>query len=408
MKKITLLALFTLCAFSSCQKDLYDPEQAKKNEKFTDLVIPQNFDWSMTREVTSQLTSTSDVEVSVYTDKTCTEGSQIAKYTVSPENNIPVIFTLPTALKELYVKQENGQIQTVSIENNAINMNVVPMPSARSITTRDKNNDESEFKSGWYTVMFEDQFPQLGDYDFNDFVANYKYSTTYSQKNDNKHHLIKVDINFKVNAIGGMLPYYPCLRIADISAANDTKTEITIESETENKTVNRLYDEFDHNNKSITLAFDNLTLKPNAQNYVNTFKDKETVKPIEISISIVFNNGKGVDQAAEKLGTLDFEIFLLKKDGVEIHKKGKTALHYTYPNSEIEGGAGNEQYCNDKNYVWMIEVPAKISHVIEKESFLKAYPNFSKWAISGGNDLIDWYKNNVNSEYTIDLSKYNN
>ena len=56
----------------------------------------------------------------------------------------------------------------------------------------------------------------------------------------------------------------------------------------------------------------------------------------------------------------------------------------------------------------MIEVPAKISHVIEKESFLKAYPNFSKWAISGGNDLIDWYKNNVNSEYTIDLSKYNN
>ncbi len=29
-------------------------------------------------------------------------------------------------------------------------------------------------KNGWGTIMFEDQFPSLGDYDFNDFVVNYK------------------------------------------------------------------------------------------------------------------------------------------------------------------------------------------------------------------------------------------
>ena len=32
-----------------------------------------------------------------------------------------------------------------------------------------------EYPSGYGTVMFEDMYPQLGDYDFNDFVAWYKY-----------------------------------------------------------------------------------------------------------------------------------------------------------------------------------------------------------------------------------------
>ena len=54
-------------------------------------------------------------------------------------------------------------------------------------------------RNGWGTLMFEDLWPAYGDFDFNDFVVNYKIQLYMQNKN-------KVDamlIGVRVKAVGG-------------------------------------------------------------------------------------------------------------------------------------------------------------------------------------------------------------
>ncbi|MDO5571235.1 MAG: LruC domain-containing protein [Bacteroidales bacterium] len=59
------------------------------------------------------------------------------------------------------------------------------------------NNEISYSREG--TLAFEDNWPQKGDYDFNDFVTNYKYSFVKSESSNN---ITAIVLSFKVAAIG--------------------------------------------------------------------------------------------------------------------------------------------------------------------------------------------------------------
>ncbi|MDD3036625.1 LruC domain-containing protein [Bacteroides sp.] len=399
MKKLALIFTATICFLSSCQKDLYDPEQAKQNQKMTDLVIPADFNWEMTQNVTSNLTSRANTRVSVFTDSECT--NKIGEYTVYSEaNEVPIVFNVPSALKELYVQPQGQSAQAVKIENGSINQELI-----QTTTIRGGKNDDTEdieeydtFERQWYTVMFEDMFPKLGDYDFNDFVANYKYSTKWSSKNNPKLESITIDV--RINAIGGNLPYSPYLRIEGLNSANN------ISSITPSEYVERIRQGTDNGNgagnKSITLKLKNLDFTPKPYEFINTQTDQSIKDPETITITIDFKNGGNNEN---QVGALDFDFFLANDNGIEIHKKGKKPVlkGNTYP-TNIEGGEGNDFYSNEKNYIWAIEIPGEVHHAIEKADFLKAYTGFAKWAETGGVSNPEWYTGSVNTDLIIDLS----
>ena len=81
-------------------------------------------------------------------------------------------------------------------------------------------------KDGWGTIMFEDQFPSLGDYDFNDFVVNYKVQFQGIKKIDHEYTAQFIQIGLRLKAIGGIFPYSPYLRLKEINSDEVENIEV--------------------------------------------------------------------------------------------------------------------------------------------------------------------------------------
>lgn len=390
---------------TSCQKDLYDAEEAERNKKVSDLIVPENFNWEMSRKVTINLKSAIETKVSLFLSKECTAETQIAEYTISSVADLmPIELDLPASIDRIYAKEIGKTPEELTIQNNSIEYT---LPTTR--VAKPNTVEQSDiFYSTWYTVLLEDQFPLLGDYDFNDFVANYRYRTYYNiSPNGKKIKLSKIEVDLRINAIGGCLPYHPFLRINGLNSANNNTTIIGKDG-SGNQTNMRIY-YYDRGNKAMTIDISRFSLKPEWNKYINTVKDEKMMAPTTASITIDFNNqgentnSGGID--VEQKGRLNIEIFLMKKD-MEIHKKGMLPLNVgQYPHHEIQNGEGKTYYCNNKNLVWVIEVPELISHAIEKENFSRAYPRFNEWVTSGGEKAKDWY-HEKNKDKVIDLSNF--
>lgn len=187
---------------SSCEKnDVYDPSAAKKT---TDLVVPDGFDWSTTRDVTVTMTSQVATFVSIYLDEACQQ--LVAELPVEVGTN-SVTLSVPSANSYIWMKYpvKNGGEETQKVD---IKKAVATRGSASSWTAESLFPDYAETVSGnvaiyqpnkanFGTIMFEDMWPELGDYDFNDFVVNYKAEITKEQN------VVHVGMTLKLRAMGG-------------------------------------------------------------------------------------------------------------------------------------------------------------------------------------------------------------
>lgn len=50
-------------------------------------------------------------------------------------------------------------------------------------------------------------------------------------------------------------------------------------------------------------------------------------------------------------------------------------------------------YLTDTNLPWAINIYEKFDYPIEKQEALWVYSKFAEWAMSGGAQFPDWYKN---------------
>lgn len=82
--KIIFKSLFVLASVSilaSCANDdVYNPDNARNTG---DLKVPANFDWTTSRTVTTSITSPSDTQISIYSDKDCKDSQLLAEVFVS-------------------------------------------------------------------------------------------------------------------------------------------------------------------------------------------------------------------------------------------------------------------------------------------------------------------------------------
>lgn len=196
MKKKTVLfasCLLGTLAFSSCEKNLYDEsKQPEKELQMKDLDIPADFQWKLTRvsETTVSSTIPTPTIVSFFLDEACSEEEKLATIPVYAEtSSLPL--SIPTYAKTLYAQYKNGSgamiKATMPINPDgsfSLSINDNNNTTSRAVTRGHDIEDDIDYdkgegviyhpKNGWGTIMFEDQFPSLGDYDFNDFVVNYK------------------------------------------------------------------------------------------------------------------------------------------------------------------------------------------------------------------------------------------
>ena len=384
MKKKNFLfasCLLGIFAFSSCEKNLYDEsKQPEEETKMTDLIVPKNFDWSDTQEVKAQITPAETI-VSVYLDKECKEEALLFQMDMNIESNdnqsVEFPIAIPTYVENVYVKYEGvDRISIVPVQDGKI---AIKAPQIQNIKSRAVINTKNSNKYGLLsingTLMFEDMYPQLGDYDFNDFVARYNLRILYKYSRG-KYYAHKMCISVQIRAVGGIYKYEPYIRLTKVKADN-------IIIETTEKNVKSIKGP----NGEAIISYKSPT-PPSGYKYYNTEKNEMTKPDKFKEIWITFKNPIEYEDVMDKNYNID--MYIAKENHKqEIHLKGYEPVYDQH-----------QDYADKNNFVWGIRTWGIFDHAIEGKNFLKAYPQFKGWVTSGGKEYKRWWEE-VDYRYVI-------
>lgn len=397
MKKYAVIALGVLVA-TGCIERISDkpntpPEGASETRE---LVVPASFDWKTTATVECEFTAAAAAVVSV---ALASDAEPFATFHVGGDAE-PVTLDVPTSVRSLYVSYPRSgggrATEAVEIANGKATFALPADAVPASRTRADIRNEVIHIPSGgWGTMMFEDLWPAYGDYDFNDFVLNYKIQL-YPQ---NKNMVREMLIGLRVKAIGGTLPFVPRLRIAGVQGVKVSLVEYqyggtNVPADQELVLLNPK----DANNPAV-LEFRGVNTKkyaPKGSAYLNTEPGCEVSDDDLVTVAYLVELRNPVWQHALTLEAFDF--FLADAGGREIHLGGMKPTPEGWAIYERESKNANTAkapgfyYSNDR-MVWAINIPENVSHAYEKTDFLKAYPDFAKWVQSGGAEAKEWYKN---------------
>lgn len=246
----------------------------------------------------------------------------------------------------------------------------------------------------WGTIMFEDLWPEYGDFDFNDIVFNYKIQLYLSSVNK----VAAMLIGFRINAVGGNIPYNLYLQLDKITNSDVAVVE-PYGSFTNGKDIKLKQLEGDAN-KPFIITFQNARENVNKKAgspFLNTEKGFEIPgdKLVTFGCYIEFENSQSI---TGKLKVEDFNFFIGyddKNQFKEIHIGGSKPSSWgenTYRTLKEKHNM-KDFYYGKNNLIWGVNVPAAIPHSYERIDFTKSYPNFIKWAESGGKEHADWYTN---------------
>jgi len=240
----------------------------------------------------------------------------------------------------------------------------------------------------WNTLMFEDMWPKLGDYDFNDLVIKYQYE--YYLNADNE--VVDLIAHFQVVASGadyangfGFKLDIPNASVLNVTGYVHSGTSITLNA---NKTEQGASDE------AVIVVYNNLKASLGSSMFnVNHQSTNQTIDPMAVHVYL-----NKVNQA--DVSTINPFIFVDQNRGQEIHLMGFT------PTSKADNklfGTGSDNsisgvyYRSTQGYPWGLDVPADVRHMLETIDFTIGYPDFVKWAESGGTQYTDWYRTNLYS-----------
>lgn len=240
-------------------------------------------------------------------------------------------------------------------------------------------------QGGFFTTLYEDLYPCMGDYDLDDLVHNY----TYEEGINSAGAVTSIKFDYKFPAMGGAFNNSFVLRVMD----EDNNSALSLESSNyySSTQIERLHDS---QNKTTLFIFNNIksmytTNKGAIVNTVNT-----DYPDIPVLLGTVTNINGAYDEFIRQDG----------KSGYEIHPL-YNKFHAKYPalnNPSMYNDSSNFLRCDDKSagitslfvnangFPWVLnDLPMDLPWPIEGVSILEAYPNFHSFVIS--NSTLDWY-----------------
>lgn len=286
-----------------------------------------------------------------------------------------------------------------------------------------QNEHLASLSSYFGYVAFEDQWPTVGDYDFNDLVAKYNYD--FALDADNEVRALTYSITFIAlgagwkNGIGLHLPVARSKVSNEESDISDALDEIVsgnlIMSDTVDDIVitisENINDDFFTVNTSEGPTIINTVYPENGE------EEPKLVAPETVTDRIYFSKDKHVKLS--DFGNLPFDIFLIQggpvPTGYEIHLPNTplTGSRDSYEDQRLEFGTkddgsneSSEIYFKTKgNLPWALHMPTMWTHPLEEHTILQAYPRFGYWASSNGARDSNWYtadNQNENHLFPVD------
>lgn len=248
------------------------------------------------------------------------------------------------------------------------------------------------------TLLFEDAWPQNGDYDFNDLVLGYGYTVVTNAKNK----VVELKGQAIIKAIGASYKNGFGIQLDKLSPSLITSVSGVKTDAPAWLSVNANGTEAGQTFANVVVIDNVSRLMPSAAGFtfVNTVPGEVFQKPDTTNFVINFE--------ADKVSLSDIVLnpyLIINQDRtLEVHLADKAptdkANNKNFATFDDDSNVGASRFYKNKNNLpWALDVPASIPYSIEQKSITDAYLNLSKWAGSNGVSYTDWY---------IDLTGYRN
>jgi LruC domain-containing protein len=257
------------------------------------------------------------------------------------------------------------------------------------VDVNDENPNISSYnypqgQDSFFTSLYEDLYPCMGDYDLNDLVHNYSYQEGINQNAA----VTEIIFDYKFPAMGASFNNSFVLRVIDED--NNAALSLNNGSVYASSEITRLHDE---QNKTTLFIFKNLkTIYTNNMGaIINTVQIDYANIPV-ISGKVININGA-------------YDEFILRNGelGQEIHPV-YNKFHSNYPALNLpsmyndssnflncsDNSSGNDLFVNANKFPWVLnDLPMDLPWAKEGVSILEGYPNFDDFVMS--NPGLDWY-----------------
>ena len=268
----------------------------------------------------------------------------------------------------------------------------------------EQNNSESNTSTTSYypsqngvaTLMYEDLWPEIGDYDFNDLVVNYNMKRTLSGQST----LQRLEANYTVQARGasfhnGFALRLPGVSQSDVSSVSLTKNGQPVAHEIVETAANDL----------VLVISPNISIDvpSNCEMYRTVPTCAESINTT-FALDVSFSN----PPSATVVGLPPYDPFIFAVNSMyhgnafgsppgrawELHLKqftGTNLFNNAFFGMVDDRSNGTNNYITDKNMPWAINITDAWEHPAEYQDISHAYPLFPDWVNSGGFNYTDWY-----------------
>jgi len=246
--------------------------------------------------------------------------------------------------------------------------------------------------AGYGSLAFEDLWPGLGDYDFNDLVLDYQFKTITSGTNL----VTEVYATFIVRAIGAGLNNGFGFELPGSTILNNDVT-VTGYDLRENYIDLKANGTENNQSKVIVIVMDNVNkIMPSPTGFgVNVNPDDPFVTPDTIVVTMAFVPNK---YTTSNLDLIHFNPFLIinGERGREIHLPDypptSLADQSIFKTGQDDSDPATGKYYKTKsNLPWAINIAGSYQYTIERIQITRGYLKFADWAQSSGTLYPDWY-----------------
>ena len=239
------------------------------------------------------------------------------------------------------------------------------------------------------TAIFEDRWPSVGDYDFNDLVANLRTKTVKNAKGE----AVEMYIDTRLLAAGAGFPSGLALSLPVASSYISSVTrDQVLKSGPFSPGSNGV--ESDGSNSIIPILSNShveFGVSGNSDLIVNTKRGGVSKDARDYAIKVSFASGLS---ASTLTATPDLFIVTNNSRGQEIHAIGKnptSKANLSLFNTSNDASKPNAYYRSSTGAPWALIVPAEMPWALEQEEISGAYLKFKTWVSTGGTKYSDWY-----------------
>ncbi len=237
------------------------------------------------------------------------------------------------------------------------------------------------------TFSFEDKWPGYGDYDFNDFVVDYRFT----QVADATNKITSLKTEFVIKAVGASFQngfgFTTKLSSSFVSSVAGSEIHGNLVQLASNGTE-------EGQSKATVIVSDRVHSGFGSYGIINTVETSGYVSPDTIRNHLKFTR----PVTFSELGSAPYNPFLIinQERGREVHMPGYAPTDladYRFFGTENDNSvpAKGVYYRSKEELPWAMNLPVSFDYPVEGGDIRDTYLNLDQWARSSGFSYMDWY-----------------